>query len=362
MLINIISSLKAGGAELLVRELHKLYIGQNIHAYSIYLDGCSDKVNKNEIILGVNPRSPLNILRIRKILKFLLRDAESNTVVHIHLTWPFLYVTLASLFLPSIKLIYTEHSTTNKRRYIPFIWVMDRWFYSRFSQIICISKGVERALANWVGPTIARRLVTIPNGARIYSLAERPSLEGRFPRLVSIGRLSSTKNYITTIKAIAQLRGEVETYTIIGEGPERPRLERLIDDLKLGNKIRLLGWSDDIEAHLHAADMQLIPSLWEGFGLVAVEGMSTGLPVVASNVDGLREVLDEGNPSVIFVDSPESVAEWVGCIRTSVENICDKGFTTISTCSRQQAEKFTLEKMANQYLAIYRDVLAEPNN
>lgn len=353
-LVSIISSPKGGGAELLVRELHKIYLSQNLDAHAIYLTGSSEGLGKNETVLGVNPRSPLNIFHIRKILKQLSRNAKGHLTVHVHLTWPFLYVTLASLGLSNIKLIYTEHSTTNKRRNIPLLWVFERLLYARFSRIICISQGVEKALANWVGAAIAKRLVTIPNGSRIYSLAERPSLEGRLPRLVSIGSLSSRKNFATAINAIATLKDEIEAYTIIGEGPERPQLEKIIQGKKLEGKVKLPGWSDAIEAHLHAADIQLIPSHWEGFGLVAVEGMSTGLPVVASNVDGLREVLGTSNPSVVLVNQPESVDEWVVAIRKAVANIRVQGADNLANSSRQQAEKFTLEQMAARYLDVYR--------
>jgi hypothetical protein len=79
---------------------------------------------------------------------------------------------------------------------------------------------VKSALAQCVGPDIAQRLVTIPNGSRIYTLAARPALEGRLPRLVSIGSLSSRKNFATAIHAVAQLRDEIDRYILIGEGPE----------------------------------------------------------------------------------------------------------------------------------------------
>lgn len=352
-IVQIISSPKGGGAELLVRELHKIYLGKNLDAHAIYLTGGSEGLGENEAVLGVNPRSPLNIFRIRKILKQLSCNANGDLTVHAHLTWPFLYVTLASFGLSNIKLIYTEHSTTNKRRNIPLLWMLERLLYSRYNRIICISQGVEKALSNWVGPAIAQRLVTIPNGSRIYSLAERPALEGRLPRLVSVGSLSSRKNFGTATRAVARLRDEIESYTIIGEGPERAGLEKIIQSEQLENKVHLLGWSDAIETQLHAADIQLIPSLWEGFGLVAVEGMSTGLPVVASNVDGLREVLGESNPSVALVNQPESIDEWVSAIRKSIANIHAQGVDTLANASRQQAEKFTLDQMAERYLDVY---------
>lgn len=355
-MVNVIALQHGGGAEFLVRELHKIFLSQNINVHAIYFAGSSEGLGKNEFVLGRALRSPLNIFRIRKILKRISMNSSGDLIVHVHLTWPFLYTALAVLGISKVKLIYTEHNTTNKRRKIPFLWVFERLVYGRFSRIICISHGVEKALASWVGPKISQRLVTIPNGSRIYSLCERSQLEGRLPGLVSIGSLSSKKNFATAISAIAQLKSEVDSYTIVGEGPERARLEKIIQVAKLEEKVQLVGWSDAIEVYLHDADVQLIPSLWEGFGLVAVEGMSTGLPVVASNVDGLREVIDETNLSVTLVNRTESVDDWVASIRKALADLRSQGALKLANSSRQQAEKFTLERMAEQYLEVYRQI------
>ena len=354
--VNLISSPIGGGAELLVRELHRIYLRQDLDVHAVYFSGETRSPRNNEIFLHSSARNPLNVFRIRKLLKDLTVKSSEGLIVHNHLTWPFFYVTLATLGLSNIKLIYTEHNTTNKRRNIPLLWVLERLLYARYERIICISQGVQEALAKWVGPTIAQRLVTIPNGSRIYAMVQRPALEGRLPRLVSVGSLSSRKNFATAISAIAQLKDEIDSYTIIGEGPERAQLEQIIKSEQLEGKVKLVGWSDDIESHLHAADIQLIPSLWEGFGLVAVEGMSTGLPVVASNVDGLCEVLDESSPSVTLVNQVESVDDWVLAIRKSVADVHARGASSLAQTSRQQAEKFTLDEMAERYLDVYRQL------
>lgn len=355
MIINIISSSKGGGAELLVRELHKVYLKKNLDAHAIYLNGSKSELRKNEIVLGANPRSPLNIFRIRRILKMRLRQATEGLTVHVHLTWPLLYVTFACFGLSNVNLIYTEHNTTNKRRSIPFIRRLERMLYSRYKRIICISEGVNKSLANWVGTELSERLVIVPNGSRIYRLAKRSSLEGRLPRLVSIGSLSPKKNFDTAIRAVAKLKDKIESYIIIGEGQERTYLENIIKEERLQDKVFLIGWSEDIEKYLHEADVQLIPSRWEGFGLVAVEGMSTGLPVVASNVDGLREVLDPKNPSVTLVDESESISAWVTAINVSISKIEERGSATLANFSRAQAEQFTLEGMANNYVQVYNE-------
>lgn len=356
MLINIISSSEGGGAELLVRELHRIYAERGISSFAIYLTGNPTKLSVNEEVVGVNPRNPMNIFRIRKVLKSFLADFGECLTVHVHLTWPFFYVAFAALGLRGIKLVYTEHNTTNRRRRIPFFWIFERFVYSRYSRIICISDGVYHSLEQWVGPKLTARLSTIHNGSRIYTLVDRCSPKTTKPRLVSIGSLTTKKNFSTALCAIAQLKNEIECYTIIGEGSERSRLERIIRDQQLESVVKLLGWSDAIEEQLHAADIQVIPSLWEGFGLVAVEGMSTGLPVVASNVDGLRDVLGTQNPAVTLVNNPHKVDSWVHGLKQAIEKLREKGPRELGKASRVQAEKFTLEVMADRYIEVYRSL------
>ena len=355
MIINIISSPKGGGAELLVRELHKLYKKKGFAAKAIYFSGSSEGLDQDELVLGVNPRSPLNIFRIRHLLKKYSRESGKDLKIHVHLTWPFFYVTLASLGVRGVTLFYTEHSTSNKRRKIPLFCYFERLLYSRFSRIICISEGVHASLSDWLGFTLSERLVTISNGSRIYPLAERLPLSSRKPHLVSIGSLTYKKNFATVLRALAQMKDKFASYTLVGEGPERSALEKILVQEQLEDKVKLIVWSDKIQDYLNAADIQLIPSLWEGFGLVAVEGMSTGLPVVASNVDGLREVLDPKNPSVTLVDEPESVEAWVNAINVCISKLEEQGQVSLAQFSRSQAEKFTLESMADNYLQVYRE-------
>lgn len=356
MIVNVISSPKGGGAELLTRELLKLYRAEGVESQNLYLCGNVSDLEQGEKVVSVNPRSVVNVIRIRSFLKSHFSRSESQLVVHAHLTWPFLFVALASIGLKNVKLVYTEHSTTNKRRKIPLFWLFERSIYRRYSKIICISEGVHNSLADWVGLRLAERLETIPNGSRIYQLSKRTTLRNRKPRLVSIGSLTSKKNFATAIKAVAQFRHEVSTYEIVGEGPERQRLERLIYQENLENQVKLVGWSDRIEKYLRDADFQLIPSLWEGFGLVAVEGMSTGLPVIASNVAGLREVLGPDNPAVTLVDDPKSPEAWALALKNAILNLESEGPEKLSMAARNQAEKFTLNAMAERYLEAYRSL------
>ena len=123
--------------------------------------------------------------------------------------------------------------------------------------------------------------------------------------------------------------------------------------MKLENKVKLIGWKNNIEKYLNAADIQLIPSLYEGFGLVAVEGMSTGLPIVASNIAGLKEVLGDSNSSVTLINNVKSTHEWEKGIYKTIANIKTLGSDKIAKISQERVKKFTFRKMADEYLNVY---------
>jgi len=352
-IVNIISSIKGGGAEIIVNELHKTYLEKNMQSYVIYFKGKDKILKKNHYLLNLNPRNPIGILYLRKILKKIVNRTNKEVIIHVHLTWPFFFTTLALMGIKNVKLFFTEHDTTNKRRKIPFFYIIDRLFYSQYLSIICISKGVYNRLAEWVGIEIKEKLKVVYNGSRLYSLSKRRLLKNRLPKLISIGRLISKKNFSITINAISEIKNEIESYTIVGEGSERKKLEKLIKSLKLEKKVKLIGWTENVEKYLQEADIQLIPSLYEGFGLVAAEGMSTGLPVVASNIEGLKEVLGKPNPSVVLVNKVNSIDEWKQGIIKAIKNINMFGSEKISKLSENQVKKFTFKKMAEDYLNIY---------
>ncbi len=352
-IVNIISSLKGGGAEIIVEELDKIYLSKNFSSYVIYFNGNYNNVKKNHFFLDLNPRNPLSIFYIRKILKNLIESKNDDLIIHVHLTWPFFFTALALIGLKNYKLFFTEHDTTNKRRKIPFFYLIDQIFYLRYSYIICISKGVYKKLAKWVNSKIKKRLRVIYNGARIYPISKRNSIEGRLPRLISVGRLINKKNFSTTITAVSKIKDDIESYTIIGEGVERYKLKKLIKSLKLQNKVKLIGWTENVEKYYRKSDIQLIPSLYEGFGLVAAEGMSTGLPIVASNIPGLKEVLGDTSHSVTLINKINSAEEWTKGIYKTIDNIKLIGSNKIAKIAEDRVKKFTFSKMAEEYLDIY---------
>ena len=170
------------------------------------------------------------------------------------------------------------------------------------------------------------------------------------------GSYIKNKGFDRTIKALSQLKGVDWQYEIVGNGSLRRELEQLIISLNLQDKVILSGWSSKLEEKYHNADILLIPSRYEGFGLVSIEGMSTGLPVIASDLAGINEVVSSSVDSCFLVKDSNDIGEWVNKIKLCI-NTLEKDLVHISKESYMHSQKFSLEKMTKSYINLYRQVL-----
>ncbi len=350
-LINVITRPTGGGAEFLVRGLHEYLLKRGEHSCLIFLDDNKQALRDGEIAFPYGIYSMKNIFLLRNYVKR-IKLQHKRVIVHAHLTWVQLFVVIACLGL-NVVLITTEHSTTNGRRPYHLFRFAERILYRSFQRIICISDGVRESLEMWLGSRFSKRLVTIPNGARQYPLVHRPLLIDRKANLVSIGSLTKNKNFHSVIKSITSLRDEVGNYSIVGAGGEEEVLRELIHQYKLCEIVDLVGWQDNPQPWLENADVQLIPSRWEGFGLVAVEGMSTGLPVIASNVEGLRDVLPSDDKTRILIDDPLSPTEWKNGIQRMIAQLQSSDAQKIGQIAHERAKAFSFDSMCSHYLDLY---------
>lgn len=156
----------------------------------------------------------------------------------------------------------------------------------------------------------------IPNSVKAPTAHATPfAREGQPVKIVAAGRLHSKKGFDVLIQAVGKLRAwdfEV-TCEIAGEGDERNDLEALIRQLDLDPCVRLTGWTDDVAGFLATGDLFAFPSHQEGFPLTLLEAMSVGLPVVATEIDGPDEILEDGvNGRLVPDDDPDRLAEALG--------------------------------------------------
>ncbi|CAN7627008.1 glycosyltransferase [Caulobacter sp. LjRoot300] len=160
---------------------------------------------------------------------------------------------------------------------------------------VCVGQHLAELAAARGVP--AERVHVVPNAVKPPTVLATPfSRTGRPPRIVAAGRLHPKKGFDVLVAALALLRddGQVLDCEIAGEGDERARLEGLIAQRGLQDRVRLVGWRDDVPAFLATGDVFAFPSHQEGFPLVLLEAMAVGLPVVSSAISGPVEMIADG--------------------------------------------------------------------
>lgn len=356
-LLQIINShaVSAGGAEKLAVQLHHACLERGIESHLLCLmEAPTD--GPNLYALGFkNPYSPRALWQLRAFLKQpQWRDCD---VIHVHLFPAQLFVALAACGLrPRAALLTTEHNTFNRRRTLPGARFVDRFSYRRYRKIVCISEGTRAAMKRYL-PALAGKLVTIHNGIDLekYRSAradcDADSERDEPPIVLCAARLTAQKNHEVAIRAVETLRELPFELWIAGEGEESARLKALVDALDLGGKIRFLGFRDDLPELYQRVDLFLSVSKWEGFGLSVVEAMASGLPVVVSDVPGVREVVGVESGSGLFVDpgAPDDVAAALE------EVLSDRDLRAqMGTNARLRASSFDLTRTVEEYVNLYR--------
>lgn len=171
------------------------------------------------------------------------------------------------------------------------------------------------------------------------------------PLLLSLGRLHESKAFDTLIKAVAELPGFY--LWIAGDGPDHDALKNLINRLGVGHRVKLLGWRDDRAALFQACDICVFPSRYEPFGTVFVQAWAQNKPLVASDADGPRQFVRNGEDGLLFpVDDIESLKKG---LKRLIENEHLAKRLVEHGQARYLAE-FTKQNTLEAYLGYYHEI------
>jgi glycosyltransferase involved in cell wall biosynthesis len=274
---------------------------------------------------------------------------EGVDILHGHgLARAMLYVVASKV--SKLPLVMTLHNLLTPERWSHKEKLLVRWALSQCRGIICVSKAVAESARGFANP---QKLRVIYNGVSLFPVGR----EDRAPRLLlCVARLAPEKGIATLIDAMRQLPENV-ILRIAGEGPERARLTEQIQSNSLQERVTLLGEvsKPEIEQLLADSDIFCQPSLQEGLGIAALEAMAAGLPVIASRVGGLVEVVEE-NKTGYLVAAGDAVG-FAQAIATLLENPTKAN--QMGAAGRVRVEKyFTPEIMIAQTEQLYREILA----
>lgn len=212
---------------------------------------------------------------------------------------------------------------------------------------ILVSEGIEEGRVHVIPPGVRPSLFAGP--------FEDPFPDVGRPRVLFIGRLAPQKGVRTLVEAAGTLQTPDVRVLLVGDGPERARLEREVERLGLGHRVRFLGFfpHDRVPAALAHADLLVLPSLYEELGTVLLEAMWSGLPIVASRTGGIPDVVsDETTGLLVPPGDPKALAEAIDRVLGSPDLA-----RRLAEAARRQAKAYDWEVLADRILGVYRRVV-----
>lgn len=391
-ILHIITSLRTGGAERLVAELAQRHQAYGDEVEVLLFDGTRtplvEELEKNGIpvhAVGKGFAAMSNPLLLPALARFLRKHPFD--FVHTHNT----SCQILTAMVPALTRFTTEHGTINRRRNWRWFRPIDRWMYGRYSRIVCVGEETRKTLSDWLNrPELDKKMTVIPNGIDLQrimnaspaeELCAGPSTSSGTGKAIDSGSGTAVssgtgkakgtgtgtykilmvsafrpeKDQQTLIRAIQQLPEEYQLF--LAGGAETPENQKIMDDCKtlaMSPRVHFLGVRPDVPNLLAAADAVVLSSKHEGMSLSVLEGMASGKPMIASDVEGMRDLV--GGAGLLF---PLGDAETLA---TLIREVCEnpEKAKEIGNKCRERAMQYDIAETANRYHALYEEVLAAP--
>ncbi|MFB9120875.1 glycosyltransferase family 4 protein [Bergeyella porcorum] len=356
-ILHIINSLHTGGAEKLVVDTLPLFEEKGITVDLALLNAHKtpfyEKLMQNfkGKVYGFSRGSvynPMHIFRLMPLLK-------KYDVIHAHLFPVQYFLVLAKILSFSrVKLIFTEHSTSNRRLQNPRLRWVERFIYQYYAKIICITEEVKKQLKiNLQIPD--NQLQVINNGINIEEINRQEkysrvdfNFSSEDKLLIMVAGFRREKDQDTVIKCLKILPDNYKLI-LVGDGERRSDLEKLVYDQQLGKRVFFFGLRRDVIALIKMCDVAILSSHWEGFGLAAAEAMACGIPTIASDVEGLNKVVEDGG--ILFErGNVEDLKEKI----LSLNNI--EYYVMISGRGKNKASKYNIYSLINKQVNLYKNI------
>lgn len=228
----------------------------------------------------------LGIPKLRTIIKEIA--GKERTICNLHLKLSVLMGGLATIGLKNIKCVETYHNTYHHYHLEYFL------MQPRIKKYITVSETAKQEMFDrFHAPK--RKVISAPNGVnreKLRDMVSKSGHDGDYTSVISVGRLSNEKNFLISVKAFSTICNDKIWYTLLGDGPQRQEIE---EAARSNPYIRLLGEvpRQIVLEELAAADIIVMPSLWEGRSILQLEAMAFDLPMILSDVPGLREPFRE---------------------------------------------------------------------
>lgn len=344
-----------GGAERYLELLGEGLVAAGIATSAVvFVDDAEAARALHERLSAIAPHTDVIVGRsrpgpIRRAVR-----AHQPTVLHWNFVDPFAFRGASWLLLPwGRPSVITDH-LPQLRHAGPHWETTRRLANRRIAAMIVVGEAARReAEQRWARPP---RIVVVPNGVPVGSGVPRPSLaDGRTLRLAFIGRLTEQKGVDLLLPILAAVRGAgVEAHLrVVGDGPLADALTASTADAALGDVVDLVGFSPDPLAEMAAADVLVSPSTYEGLPFTPLEALSTGLPLVLSDIAPHAELAAGGVGEGIQVVAGRDPQVWAAAVERVAGDL-----PAASRDALERATRYDRSTMVERTVAVYRRATA----
>lgn len=363
-ILHIIDGLTMGGAENLLIGLagEQIVRGHDVFVAPLVCPNYTPVRKKMEskgihIIPFSSEGSVYNPLFILKIA----RAIRGYDIVHVHL-FPALYWAGLAKMLSFTKtpLVYTEHSTKNKRRNNVLLHAVDKFVYQYgYDKVVaCSNKALETYSEAY--PSI-KHVCAINNGVdtRIYKEAKQYSkrnlldIDGNCFVVTMVARFMPMKRQDTIVEAISKLPSHIHAVFVGGDENDEGliKVKKLAEEKNVKDRVHFLYIRKDVPRILKTSDVIVMASDYEGLSLSSIEGMAAGKPFIATNVNGLKEVVE--GAGILFENrDSEALASILLHLNKDQEYYND-----IELKCSERANNFDVKYMVDKYMDVYQEVI-----
>lgn len=283
----------------------------------------NDDLNLIDINFEKNRYNPFFLYKIAKIIKEINPD-----IIHIHNTKELEIMYNARIFLGrKIPIIGTKHTLTPKKKFA----------------LADLAVGILEETHS----IIESQNTTIIKNGMAYKEPVPVKKEDKF-HIISAARLTPAKGMDKIIRALSLVDFDYK-FSIFGQGEQENELHELIKSLKLEDKIKIAGFVDNLNEHLASADVQIIASIFEPYGLTAIDGIYYSKVLLSSNTGICADILDK---DLIFENTPNALADKLKDVFNNYKHYLNT-FKKV----KNRKEDFSIEKMTNEYVEAYKTLL-----
>lgn len=358
-ILHLITELELGGAERLLTTMLPRFDRARFDVSVAYLYGDAPlraELEKNGVrVIKLDTKGKLDVAGFSRLAQ-LLRD-ERIDILHTHLIQADLLGFFAARRAGVPVIVSTKHNTHYFRSHGMWLPKLDAFVNRRLSRIIAVSEAVKQFYVQ-TQKLGADHIEVIHNGIDLDQFCDASPIakselgvDDSDLLVCSVGSLTQKKGHSVLLQAWPDISKACPRarLLLVGDGPLRSELEQRAHALGSGERVRFLGRRQDVPSILATADLFVLPSLWEGFGIAVVEAMAAGVAVVASDVDGVREIVrHERDGLLVPSGEPGKLADAVVSLLGAPNRA-----KALSEEGRRRADEFSIQQTVERLQKLY---------